>query len=73
MSSSRQTQSIAMLRDKNRKVAHPMEYLDMMYAFTNDSRYEKIAENLQENGKESEEIDMCIMLVESGIMRQNLK
>lgn len=56
--------------DKRRKVAHPMEYLDLMHAFTNDSRYEKIAENLQENGKESEEINMCIMLdmlEESGI------
>ncbi len=41
-----------------------------MHAFTNDSRYEKIAENLQENGKESEGINMCIMLdmlEESGI------
>ena len=56
--------------DKRRKVAHPMEYLDLMHAFTNDSRYVKIAERLQENGKESEEINMCIMLdmlEESGI------
>lgn len=56
--------------DKRRKVVHPMEYLDLMHAFTNDSRYVKIAESLQENGIESEEINMCIMLdmlEESGI------
>ncbi len=46
--------------DKRRKVVYPMEYLDLMHAFTNDSRYVKIAESLQEYGKESEEINMCI-------------
>ena len=60
------------MKDKGRKVVHPREYLDMMYAFTSDKRYREIAENLIKRGKEKEETDMCIMLdmlEESGVKK----
>ena len=41
--------------DENRKICHPEEYLDMMAAFSNDTRFAKIKENVLKRRKKGEE------------------
>ncbi len=48
--------------DKTRTVTHPVEFLDVMGAFTGDGRYQEMAKRLEEEHKEEEVINMCVLL-----------
>lgn len=48
--------------DKTRKIVHPQEFVDMMYAFTDDKRYAVLAEQFSQSRKEGEDINMCMLL-----------